>query len=425
MSGFRESLCASAASLRANAGLRRLMTAAAIAEVSAPVYYTASAVWAFREGGAMLAATLGVVAMVPAAVVAPFAAVVTDRARKERVIVVSLAARAAFLLLLAAGVAFDSTWLVLAAAALASMCARVLYPALAALLPSLARSRQELVSANALVSGIENVGCVVGPALAGVALIVVSPAAVCAAAALGTLAAAAAAIRIRTIPTPTADPESQALPSASSPLREISAGFTSIASDPRTRSMVATHTVQAFAIGALGIAVVQLAIDDLELGAPGLGMLESALAVGGVAGGIVALGRAANHSAARSIRLGAVLFAVPLCVAAALLNPAAALAGLAIAGVGNVLLDVAVYTHVQETTAEAVLARTVAALQSIAVAAVGLGSLAAGVALSLLGTAPTLAVLALSVPAAALTLIQPETTLATPPPTPTALATDP
>ena len=189
--------------------------------------------------------------------------------------------------------------------------------------------------------------------------------------------------------------------------------------------MVATHAVHAFAFGALGIAIVQLAIDDLQLGAAGLGMLETALAVGGVAGGIVALGRAANHSAARSIRLGAVLFALPLCAAAILVSPAAALGGLALAGIGNVLLDVAVYTHIQETTVETVLARTIAALQSVAVAAVGLGSLTAGIALSLLGTTATLTLIALTVAAAALTLIRPPAPHATPLPTPAALATDP
>ena len=397
MFGFLEGLRVSGRSLATNAGLRRLMAAAAIAEVSAPVYYTASAVWAFREGGAMLAATFGVVAMVPAAVVAPFAAVVTDRARKERVIVISLAARAGFLLLLAAGIAVGSTPLVLVAAALASMCARVLYPALAATLPALARSRQELVSANALVSGIENVGCVIGPALAGVALIVVSPAAVSATAALGTLAAAAAAIRIGSAPVEPADPCPLSDAPALSPFREIAAGFASIAADTATRSLVATHAVHAFAFGALGITIVQLAIDDLRLGAAGLGMLETALAVGGVAGGIVALGRAANHSVARSIRLGAVLFAGPLCAAAILVSPAAALCGLALAGIGNVLLDVAVYTHVQETTVETVIARTIAALRSVAVA----------------------------VAAAALTLIRPPAPHTTPLPTPAALATDP
>src|SRR6476659_4326060 len=176
MSAFIDNVSTSAGALKGNAGVRRLSLTAVIAELRAPVYYTAALVWAFGVGGAMLAAIFGIVAMLPAAVAAPFLAVVTDRSRKARVVAVSLAARGVLLLVLAAGVALGSNVLVLVAAAAASICARTLYPALAALIPSLARSREELVAANALVSGIENVGLVVGPALAGAALVVVSPA---------------------------------------------------------------------------------------------------------------------------------------------------------------------------------------------------------------------------------------------------------
>ena len=84
---------------------------------------------------------------------------------------ISLASRAVFLALLAGGMALGSVWLVLVAACAASMCARVFYPALAASLPALTGSRQELVGANAVVSGTEHVGSVIGPALAGAALI--------------------------------------------------------------------------------------------------------------------------------------------------------------------------------------------------------------------------------------------------------------
>jgi hypothetical protein len=157
----------------------------------------------------------------------------------------------------------------------------------------------------------------------------------------------------------------------------------------------------------LGVALIQLALDDLRIGAPGLGLLEGALAVGGIAGGAVALGRAARHSARSGVRLGAALWSVPFCAAALLVDPVLAVAAIVVAGVGNVLLDVAVYTHVQETAQERVLARTVAALQSLAVAAVGLGSLAAGIALTRAGTVATLLAIGLAVPAATVLLVRP------------------
>jgi len=373
----------------------------AIAEVSASVYLTAALVWAFGSGGAMLAATFGIVAMLPAAVVAPFAAVISDRVPKERVIVVALAARGALLLLLAVGVAAGSTAAVLLAAMAASICARVLYPALGALIPTLARGRDELVAANSLVSGIENVGFVAGPAIAGAALIVVSPAVVCAVAACGTVVAALVAVGLRGADDSDVEPSE---PERTSPGREIAAGFTSIAADPLTRGIVAISAVHCFAFGALGVVIVQLAVHDLALGAPGLGLLETALAVGGIGGGGVALACGAAQSPTSSIRHGGLLWAAALAAAAVGAGPVDVVIGLAAAGVGNILIDVATYTHVQEATSQAVLARTIAAMQSIGVAAIGLGNFAAGVALGLLGTRPTLALLAACVPVAAFTL---------------------
>ena len=342
MTAFVDNVRASAGALKGNTGLRRLSLTATIAELSAPVYYTAALVWAFGAGGAMLAAIFGIVAMLPAAAAAPFLAVVTDRSRKERVMAGSLAARGVLLLVLAAGVALESNWLVLVAAAAASICARTLYPALAALIPSLARSREELVAANALVSGIENVGLVAGPALAGAALVVVSPAAVCAAAALAALAAGAAALRIEA-PAASVDGASDAKISVGG---ELVAGFATILADARTRGVVAVHAVHCLGLGALAVVVVQLAIDDLGLGSAGFGLFEAAIALGGVAGGVVAVGRFTAHDTIACIRGGALVWGVSSQLVAVAVGPATALLGLAALGVGNVLLDV-VHLHVR------------------------------------------------------------------------------
>ncbi len=386
MRGFVTELRGSASAVAANRGLRRLAFALVVAELSAPVYFTACGVWAFGRGGAMLAALVGIVALVPAALVAPVAAVLADRTRRSVVLSASLAARAGLLALLAIGIALDATWLVLGTACLASICARIFYPAVAASLPTLARSRDELVAANAVVSGTEHVGCVVGPAFAGAALVLVGPAVVCAAAAVGTLGAALALAcldeALGAAPRATSTPASRR--------RELTAGFASLLGSKHTRTLVCVHVFHCFAIGALSIAVIQLALQELRVGTAGLGALEGALAVGGIAGGVAALARASTHSTDASVRLGGMLWAVPLGAMVVLVHPLAAVGGLVVAGVGNVLLDVAVYTHVQESTDDGVIARAVAAMQSLAVAAVGVGSLVAGISLSRLGTGVTL-----------------------------------
>ena len=314
MTAFADNVRASAGALKGNTGLRRLSLTAAIAELSAPVYYTAALVWRsvpaepcwprssassrcsrrppWRRSSRSSPTAAGRSASSP------------SRSRRAASCC-SCSQRASH---------SGSTWLVLVAAAAASICARTLYPALAALIPSLARSREELVAANALVSGIENVGLVAGPALAGVALVVVSPAAVCAAAALGALAAGAAALRLEATGA-TVGPNGAA-EDKTSVAGELVAGFATILADARTRGVVAVHAVHCLGLGALAVVVVQLAIDDLRLGSSGFGLLEAAIALGGVAGGVVAVGRLTGHDTVACIRGGALLWGASLAAVA-------------------------------------------------------------------------------------------------------------
>ncbi len=255
------------------------------------------------------------------------------RARLLHRLTASLASRGALLAVLSAGIALDSVAIVLASACLASMCARVFYPAVAASLPALARSREELVAANAAVSSIEHVGSVIGPALAGVALIAVSPAAVCMTAAIGTLGAALV------VAGPLVSRAEQGEPpwgtGPPSRRRELSAGFSSLFGPVSTRRLVGIHAIHCVAIGALGVAVLHLALEELRVGTAGVGLLEGALAVGGITGGVVAMARARTHSSDQSVLLGSFLWAVPFIAVVALLEPIVAVVALAVAGVAT------------------------------------------------------------------------------------------
>jgi hypothetical protein len=417
MHRFATELRVSARSVSDNLYLRRLAGALMLVEVSAPVYYTACGVWAFRSGGSMLAALVGIVALVPAALVAPVAAVVADRARRERVMAASLVARAALLGALAAGIALDAAWVVLVCACLASICARVFYPAVAASLPGVTRSREELVSANAVVSGTEHVGSVVGPALAGAALVLMAPALVCVAAATGTLAAALAVARMDG-PHAAGEAEEGA---PTGRFRELTAGFACLAADSRTRARRGPRRP------------LRSSRRTRRGGDPACPRRSS----GGHTRARRARGRARSgrHRGRRPggrprddpcggalSAFGGVLWSVPFIAVVLLGNPIAAAIGLAVAGVGNVLLDVAIYTHVQEASDGRVLARAVTSLQSLAVTAVGLGSLAAGIGLATLGTRPTLAGIGVVVMATVGGLVRREAHADRSPPRPAAAA---
>ena len=135
----------------ANPGVRRLEGALAATAIGNPMYAFALAVWAFHRGGAPMLSLFALGTLLPAGVLAPFLAALADRFRPERVLVAALLARGGAL----AGVALALTGvayppLILALAATGSLAGRVVYPAQAALLPSVARRPEELVAANAL-----------------------------------------------------------------------------------------------------------------------------------------------------------------------------------------------------------------------------------------------------------------------------------
>jgi MFS family permease len=96
-------------------------------------------VYAYEAGGAAAVGPVGAIQLAPAAVLAPVAAVLGDRLRRELVVVGSEIVRAAAMTLAAAAVWTDApVGVVYALAAVAVVASQALYPAQTALLPLLA-----------------------------------------------------------------------------------------------------------------------------------------------------------------------------------------------------------------------------------------------------------------------------------------------
>ena len=117
---------------------------------------------------------VGLVALIrvfPAAAIAPFAAVLSDRFRRERVMLFSDLTRAVALVCAALVVAFSlPAGIVYALAGVVTILSTTFRPAQSALLPTLSRSPEELTAANVVMSTIAAVGSFAGPALGGVLL---------------------------------------------------------------------------------------------------------------------------------------------------------------------------------------------------------------------------------------------------------------
>jgi len=279
-------------------------------------------------------------------------------------------------------------------AAIASIASRVYYPARAALLPDVVDSEAELVAANSVGSVIESLGSVGGPALAGTLLAVASPALVFAVAAAAAFAAAAATARIHPV---RATEPSQRWGGA-----ELFEGFRLISTDPRLRLIVGVFTVQVMTFGALGVVVIDLAFGDLDLGAPGVGLLNGAMGLGGVVGGIVAIRVVPLLQGGVAMRLGGLLWGLPIAAAGLASGTAAVVFLLGFAGAGCVLLDVPGFTLIQNCTPANAIGRVFGVLEGVLVGAVSLGSLCGGLLVATCGARAALVVVGSAVPVAVL-----------------------
>ncbi len=355
-----------------NPDLRRLELAWALSETGKWLYIVALAVFAYNVGGAGDVGLVALIRIFPAAVLAPFAALLADRYPRERVMVLASLTRAALLTAAAAAVVTAlPAGLVYACAGLVTVLSSTFRPAQAALLPSLARTPEELTSANVATSTIASVGSFAGPAIGGVLLAATNTEAVFAVTA-GTFLASALLVAGMRGARPSPRPRA-----ASHPLVEALAGFRTIARSSTLRVLVGLYAAQTLVAGALMVLLVVAAIELLDLGDSGVGYLNSAFGVGGLVGAGLALALVARQRLGSDFAFGMFLWGVPLVVIGLWSEPAVALVLLALIGVGDTLIEVAAPTLLQRAVPDDVLARVFGALESILVGAMGVGAVIA------------------------------------------------
>ena len=382
LAGAKERLVESLQAFRAvfaNADLRRIELALAGSVTGEWAYAIALAVFAFDRGGAAAVGLVGLIRFLPAALAAPFAAVLGDRFPRGRVMVGADVLRA--MAMGAAGacaIAGAPAGLVYALAGCVAIVSTAFRPAQAAVLPSLARSPEELTAANVASTTIESVGSFVGPALGGLLL---------AATSAGTVFLATAATfvwsgSLLVFVSAPGVPERIEAPGLGT---EALAGFKTIMAQARLRLVVALYGAQTLVNGALNVLIVVAALDLLDLGKSGPGFLNSAIGIGGLAGVVVALALVGRRRLASDFGLGLVLWGIPIALVGVWPHEAPALVLLAVLGIGNTLVDVAALTLLQRSAPDEVLARVFGVIEFVLIGAVGLGAILAPALISGLG----------------------------------------
>jgi MFS family permease len=395
--GFRGQLSRSVRALAqvvANPLLRRLQLAAVGSTLGSWAYTVAIAVYAFRAGGATAVGAICAARWGLSAIAAPWLALPADRVSRRLVMLVADLLRCGLLAGMTVLAALHEPALAVYALAVAtSVVSTAFLPAQQALLPSLSRTPEELTSANVAMSTISSVGMFAGPALGGALLAVTNPWAVFAVTAATFAWSAACLVRIPRDKPPAVEGEAAAV------LPALLGGFRAIAVDPALRIVVGVTSAQMLVCGAFEVLLVLIAIRLLHSGNAGVGWLNAAMGVGGVVGAIAVTALAGRKRLAGDLGLGALLWGVPLALAAVWTNMGFVLVLVAVIGVGNTIVDVAGITLMQRTAPDEMLARVFGVLESLMLATLALGSLVTPAIVAALGTKTTLVLVGLFLPA--------------------------
>jgi len=362
-----------------NDDVRRVELAWGAAIAAEWAHFVALGVYAYDAGGATGVGVAGLVRLLPAAIIAPFAASLGDRFRRERFLLAMALIGAAALAASAAAAFAGSEALVFGLAAVVGLSATLTRPALQALLPSLARTPEELIAANAATSTLESLGTLAGPIVAGVLVALADVGVVFVVGAATLLVGAGLLARVRV--------EGRVdivSPHGHQAMRMLVAGFRAIARAPRTRLLIGLVVAQTFVRGCLNVLIVIAVFQVLDGGGAEVGYLTAAIGVGGLLGGLGAMALEGRRLAF-VFGLALIFWGAPLILLAPQPGFVAAVVLLAVVGAANSVEDVAVFTLLQRLVPDDVLTRVLGVVWGLAMGAVALGSIAAPLLVKALG----------------------------------------
>jgi predicted MFS family arabinose efflux permease len=375
-------------SVFANAALRRVELAFVAFNAGEWGVWIAMLVYAYDRGGATTAGLVALAQLVPAALFAPFAATLGDRHRPGRVLALAYAAQAAALAATAATLLGDGPpLLAYALGAVAATAVTVTRPAQAALLPSLARTADELTATNVVSGWVESVSVLGAPALAGLLLGWHGAGAV-----FAVMAALLLVGCYLVAPIAGPDPvgEDEGRPGVLRLLLER----------PGLRMLVALLGAQYLVIGALDVLFVVLAVSVLGIGGSGAGYLNAAFGAGGVAGIAVTAALVGRARFVPPLAAAVAVWAASFVALGARPSTVAAFALLAVAGAGRSVFDVAGRTLLQRVAPTDVLARVFGALEAVSMVGLALGAVLAPLLVNTVGARTAIVAVGLTLPLA-------------------------
>lgn len=312
-------------------------------------YTVAVLVAAYQAGGAVAVGVVGFARMVVATVTAPLVSGLVGHVDPRVLLRASAVVRLVAVGLGAVAVALGAPVVILLAAiAVEAGAFATIRPIQTAMLPGLARSPAELVAANVASSTGESVGTFVGPALGGFAV---------AAGGIGAASAIAAALLavdllailpIAMTELPGTRPSGGGVAAAGrTTLERLVRGARFVRSRPSVAALVLAFGAQVVVRGVLNVLLVVASLRLLGLGESGVGLLNSAIGLGGFAGALGSMALVGRPRLAGAFALALVGWGLPIAFVGLVPQGPVALAAMVFLGASNATLDIAGFTLLQ------------------------------------------------------------------------------
>jgi MFS family permease len=398
--------------------LRRVVLAFLAFSIAEWATWVAIVVVAYRRGGAAEAGLVAFVALAPSLVVAPLGSALGDRYPRTVVLVGSYAFQASAMLAVAialvTGLAPIPTY---ALAAISATSIALTRPLHASLLPELVTTPDALTAANVASGTAESAGTLAGPLVASALIAVGGPAAVYAGSGVVLLVMAGTLVPLAVTALGVApvaragDPVGR--PQLAVIRRELGAGLAAIVGDRRLLAVAVAQAAAWLLLGALDILYAVLAIDVLDMGEVGVGVLGAATGAGMLAGSAVAVGLVGRPRLAPPLVAAASIFGIAVAAIALVAAPEtagapAAVAGmLVVAGCAYVVLYVSGQTLAQRLAPPAALSRVFGVFEATLMGMTALGALCVPLLVALAGPSGALVVAGLLLPVIGLLVLGP------------------
>lgn len=400
-----------AAEVIRNPALRRLQIAFLAFNSVEYGAWVAILLYAYEATGPASVGLVAIAQLLPAAVVAPLAANLGDRFARERVLALGYALLGILLGLTAAGMVLGWPPVVVYLGAIASAIAlTIARPTHNALLPTLARTAEELTAANATTSIAEAGGILLGPLAAALILVVAGPGAVLAVLTAVAVVAALLVGRVRPAPGPR-----EAVPAAGADtvgitdgsasdavadgrLSDVLAGFRALARHADARLLVGVLAARTLMIGITDVLFVLVAIELFETGESGAALLSAGMGAGGVIGGAAAFMLVGRPRITPILAACALVWGATFAVMGVTASGTFAPFLLVVGGTGLAVMDVAGRTILQRAVRDDVLTRVFGILEGLIMAALAAGAILVPIVVGVVGLQSAILVFAAVLP---------------------------